>query len=314
MLKRIIPLGVVAVFFAIAWNYQAIADWWFLRSYTPSAEVAALANDSYMSDHGERLFYLSDPKINDKEEFNENCPIIEESFVLGCYAAGRIYILSVEREELDGIMEVTAAHEMLHKAYDRLDEEERSDIVDELESFYATLDDSVINDLIASYEERGGVAIRQNELHSIIPTQIVDLPPQLEEYYDQYFTDRVAVAELYESYETVFVEINQRIGFIKAQVDSIRGEIRALEQQMVSASDRVESLNSELERLEGEDEIDAYNELVPQQNDAVAQYNQLLDTYRARISAHNRLVDEVNEIVLYQEDLVNSMDSTFQSM
>ncbi|MEX0934693.1 MAG: hypothetical protein WDZ42_02720, partial [Candidatus Saccharimonadales bacterium] len=80
-----LSLGFVVVAFTAAYNQQAIADWWFLRNYSPTSEIIALAEESYLDERGERLFYLSDPKINNKSEFNTNCPIIEQAFVLGCY-------------------------------------------------------------------------------------------------------------------------------------------------------------------------------------------------------------------------------------
>ncbi len=311
---RLFSIFVVGLFFLLAWQHQAISDWWFLRNYEPSEEISSLASDSYMSEHGERLFYLADPRINDKEEFNENCPIIEKSFVLGCYASGRIYILSVDQEALDGVMEVTAAHEMLHKAYDRLSESERAEIVDELEDFYATIENETLRDLIDRYEERGGVSVRQNELHSILPTQVVDMPPQLEEYYDRYFTDRESVARMYESYEAVFIEIQERIEELRGELSSLRSDISVMEQELVATSDLITNLNQELERREDEGDIEGYNELVPEQNQAVARYNSLLDRHRSAINTHNRLVDDLNDIVLYHTDLVNSLDSSFQSM
>ena len=78
----------------------------------PTPEVAALAGS--MSEEGRRVFYLASPKILDRAAFGVACPEDDLGTVLGCYAGGKIYILRVTRPELTGVMEVAAAHEMLH--------------------------------------------------------------------------------------------------------------------------------------------------------------------------------------------------------
>ncbi|MEX0748683.1 MAG: hypothetical protein WD467_03800 [Candidatus Saccharimonadales bacterium] len=314
MKRRILVVTVLTLFLGLAWNHQAVVDWWFLRSYDPPQEVETLADSSYFSETGRRLFYLSDPAVNDKQEFNINCPIFEKSYVLGCYSQQRIYILEVERQELEGIMEVTAAHEMLHAAYDRLSTRERDRVVEQLEAAYADIDNDKLRSLIRSYEETGGESVRQNELHSIMATQVIELPNEIETYYGQYFSDRQAVAEIYAEYEGVFSELNRDIDRLQAEVTAVRDQLASLEDQIVTTRAEVDGLNREMSRLEDEGEIAAYNQLVPRQNAAVDRYNGYVDQYRGLVSRHNQLVDGLNRTVLLQKDLVNSLDSKFESL
>ena len=296
-----------------AQNLQEIRDWWFLRSYEPPVEIEALAERASMSDVGRDYFYMSDPQINNKEEFNENCSRQEEALILGCYSAQRIYVLEVEREELDGIMEVTAAHEMLHAAYDRLSESKRREVASKLEDDFERIDDPVINNLVERYEERGGQEVREDELHSILPTQSSNLSPELDEYFGKYFEDREALVELYEQYESTFMSIRDDIKRLQQEVEGLRDEIERLEIAVDSQQDELDSIEDELEDLLAEDDIEGYNELVPDQNEAVERYNRLVDQYQDVIERHNRAVDELNETVILQTDLVNSMDSTFEA-
>lgn len=316
-MKRVIGwilfLVVVAGFIVALQHIQEIRDWWFLRSYEPSDEIEALAEQASMSDAGSDYFYMSDPQINNKEEFNENCSRQEEALVLGCYSAQRIYVLEVEREELDGIMEVTAAHEMLHAAYHRLSDSERSKVASMLEDDFERIDDPTINGLIERYEERGGQEVRRDELHSILPTQTNDLSPELDEYYGEYFDDREALVELYEQYEATFMSIQDDIQRLQQEVEDLRNEIERLESAVDSQQEELDGIETELENLLEDDDIEGYNELVPEQNDAVERYNQLVDEYQAVIERHNQTVDELNETVILQTDLVNSMDSTFEA-
>lgn len=312
--RTAILVAVLAGVIAAAAYYQEISDWWFLRSYEPPAPITQLAEDAAMSDKGRDYFYVADPKINEKKTFNKNCPSTEEASVLGCYTNQRIYIMRVEREKLDGVMEVTAAHEMLHAAYDRLDSDTRSRITALLEEEVDRIQDQDIIKLIERYEKNDGPEARRNELHSILPTQVSELSPELETYYSRYFTDRQQVVDLYNQYEGTFENIRQQIESLRSQVDNLKSRINSLEARIDSQRQRVDELNRRLEQHEQQGNREAYNNLIPQQNAAVEEYNRMVEQYRSLISRHNSKVEELNEIVLLQRDLVNSLDSTYQQL
>ncbi len=297
-----------------AQNIQQIRDWWFLRSYEPPAEIELLAQNAFLSDKGKSYFYMSDPQINNKEEFNQNCTTQEKALILGCYRAKQIFILQVDRQELDGIMEVTAAHEMLHAAYDRLPESRRVEIVSLLEEDFARIDDPIINDLIERYEERGGQEAREDELHSILPTQSSDLSDELEEYFGKYFEDRQSLVDLYDNYEQTFMSIKEDIESLQQEVEGFRREIERLEVAIESKIDELDEVESELEELLEEEDIEGFNELVPRQNQLSSSYNQLVDEYKSAIAVHNKAVEELNDTVILRTDLVNSLDSTYEPL
>ncbi len=104
----------------------AIQDWITVQQYAPSAQVSAISDRSSMSDRGKFLFYASMPEVSDAQNFNLQCERKEKtSAILGCYHNNRIYLLEVSEKELDGIQEVTASHEMLHAAWDRLSDTDK---------------------------------------------------------------------------------------------------------------------------------------------------------------------------------------------
>src|SRR3982751_4835203 len=106
-------------------------DWWVLRNYAVPAEITTLATQTTMTDVGKRLFYINHPALEDKASFNADCSgKTEHSVVLGCYHGNRqgIYIYNVQDPRLEGVKQVTAAHEMLHQAYDRLNGKDRTRI------------------------------------------------------------------------------------------------------------------------------------------------------------------------------------------
>ena len=78
-----------------------------------------------------------------------------ELVVLGCYGRGTLRILRVDRPDLAPVMVVSAAHEMLHGAYERLSRPERTKIDAAIQQAYAGIDDPQLTDLVASYADHG---------------------------------------------------------------------------------------------------------------------------------------------------------------
>lgn len=308
-------IGLAGLSLLLLWQQQDIRDWWFLRSYEPPQAIETLAERADMSETGRRYFYASDPRLHDDEAFNEHCTPLPESSVLGCYSSdSRIHILRVERQELEGIMTVTAAHEMLHAAYHRLPRGERDEVVELLETEFADIDDPEVISLIERYAERGGEEVRRDELHAVLPTQVEDLSAELEDYYGQYFRDRQEVIEWYQQYNSTFTQLREQIQAYEDRLENLRAQIERLEERLENQQARLERLNSQLEQREADGDIAGYNALVPQQNRAVETYNGLVESYRRRIDQHNRVVDELNETVLLEQDLFNSIDSTYESL
>ena len=98
----------------------------FSVTYEPSSpEIEALAIATTMTPDAQQLFYKQDPQIASKESFHSLCSKVErnteKTVLLGCFTSdgyqGNIVIQSVTDSRLEGTMEVVAAHELLHAAY-----------------------------------------------------------------------------------------------------------------------------------------------------------------------------------------------------
>ena len=292
----------------VAFNFNVIADWWFLCNYQPPEEVTQLVDKAFLNNNGRRIFYLGNPQISDKQEFNQYCPITERSLVLGCYSAGDIYVLKVKRPELDGVMQVTAAHEMLHAAYDRLSKKEKESINNELEEFYKTVTTPKLRQLISDYTQTDPT-VRLNELHSILPTQVKTLSPALETYYQRYFTNRGGVVTAYRHYEEVFTALTQQIDSLQREISTIRSGLSSIEADLVRQKTQIETTNRELEAYRRSGDIEAYNNLVPIQNQLVVTYNETVERYVSLVEQHNQKVALVNRVALEQNELADSLDS-----
>ena len=178
------------------------------------------------TDRGRFLLNATQPELLEREAFNQACSAksTEKTAVLGCYSAGRTYIFNVNNEKLNGIEEVTTAHEMLHAAYERLDSNEKQRINRLLDTQGLGASEERIKKLMLSYAKTEP-GERLNELHSILATEVAVLDPVLENYYRQYFVDRSAVVRMATSYQTVFDDLVRRQEALVSELNDLASRI-----------------------------------------------------------------------------------------
>jgi hypothetical protein len=206
----IIIISVVVAFFLYA-NRQYVVDQVSVWQYHPNNAVTQLAVRSGMSDTGKFYFFASQPAIEEADTFNKDCGRKEESTaILGCYDGKNIYIYNVTNTQLDGIKETTAAHEMLHAAYARMSVGEKQTVDALLEAEYNKLkNDKEFAERMAFYA-RTEPGERDNELHSVIGTEVASISPALEAHYKEYFSDRRKVLALHDNYASVFAGLQAK--------------------------------------------------------------------------------------------------------
>lgn len=294
---------------AAAWvvlNRQFLIDQVTVWQYQPTDQIAQLATDAKMSDRGRFLFYASEPRLDGTQAFNEACKRQEEgNAILGCYTNGRVFVYDVKDERLDGVKEVTAAHEMLHAAYDRLSSGERQALAVELEAAYK----SVTNDALAKrmeYYARTEPGQRANELHSILATEFDTLPDALEEYYQNYFTDRKAVVALHGQYSDKFASLADNTATLRTQLETLSSEIAAESKQYEEAitvlNGRIENFNARAGAgsFASREQFSAERSMLMQEADALTQrrasINTKVDEYERLRLQYNGLVDESNSM------------------
>ena len=298
-------------------NRYTIYDWYVLRSYTPDAQIMALASNSGMNNNGASIFYAHQPRVTNQEEFNAVCTVGEETIVLGCYTGydfntdTDIFIYNVEKTELNGVKEVTAAHEMLHAAYDRLSQSERKRVDAMTMAMVQKISNPRIKKLIEGYQERDPASV-PNELHSIIGTEIANVDPDLEAYYDQYFSNRQKVVALSEQYESVFETAKNDAQRILGELALRKSEITKLESNIESDYNALSDSRQRLDRLKAANDIEGYNNAVPDYNQLVNAYNQEVAEVKQLIDEYNALVSSYNQKIGQQQELVNSIDSKYQ--
>lgn len=301
----------------LAYTYrQDITDWWRLRGYQPPAAVANLASQTSMTDFGRKIFYVNHPVISDKRSFLEECPNAdrEHSIVLGCYHGNQsgIYLLDVTDPRLEGVEQVTAAHEMLHGAYDRLSGEERKTVNGQLEAYYKNeLKDERILKTIEAYKQSEPNDV-VNEMHSIFASEIANLPDALEQYYSQYFDDRQQVVALASQYQAEFTSRQAAIAAYDAQLDRLKAQIDSLESSLKTNEASIESQREELERRRSNGDVAGYNAGVPGYNNLIANYNAQAEQLRSLIAQHNNIVSLRNELAQEADALVKNLSSEIE--
>lgn len=301
-----------AGYFVVVYR-QDIQDWWALRQYEAPTDIRLIADETTMAGRGRDLFYVSQPQIEDSENFNLHCSRNgEKTKVLGCYVDQRIYLYNVTDPRLHGIEQVTAAHEMLHAAYERLHEGDRVKIDALLEAELLRATDDRLKAIIDSHavDEPGK---RLNEMHSILGTEYGNLSPALEVYYKQYFADRSKVVDFANQYRGTFEASEAKIAHIGAQLESLKKQIDVntalLSQQRIEIDAEVARLNM----LRGTD-VNEYNKAVPGYNAKASAYNSLVLGTRGLIDNFNILVMEHNNEAAAQNSLYNSLDSHYQTV
>lgn len=295
-------------------NRQWILDSIDVASYRPSGEMSAIVKRASLNETGTFMFYATKPEIDDSDEFNKNCERREEgTAILGCYDNDRIYIYNVKDARLDGIREVTAAHEMLHAVYQRMSDGEREAVDALVEAEYTKLsNDPRFSDRMAFYA-RTEPGERDNELHSIIGTEVDSISAELEKHYAKYFVDRAKVLALFKGYNNVFVEIDTQAKALSAQLDALSDKI---DTEMADYNNAVKSLNEDIQDFNNRADSGSFTSQAAFNNERLALVRRVEDvaTQRATIDSdlqrYEQLRVSYNDIVTTSNNLYKSIDSS----
>lgn len=302
----------VAVVVTAAVNWKWIYDWYLGMVYAPSAEMVTIREKLGLTGEGEFIFNASQPELNAAKEFNQNCRQEEsEIAVLGCYKNGNIYIYDITAEELEGIRELTTAHELLHAKWARLGEDERRGLTESLTHVFEDNQEQLESE-IDPYE----ISDRQEELYVRAGTEVKKLPEELEKHYGEIFENQDKIVDYYESYITVFREIKAKMAGLLEEMEVLKEEISAYtadyERQAGQLEADIVSFNScaEVEGCFGSErefyaqrkqllvkqgEIEDLNEII---NDLIDKYNAKVDEYNADVTESRKLQDMINSNTL----------------
>ena len=304
---------IVCVVVAAIFNRQYIIDKYNAWEFKPSPEIAQIANDVGLNENGRFYYFASRPELDFAKEFNGECRSREQgNAILGCYKNQRIYIYNVNDERLNGLKEVTAAHEMLHAAYERLPESDKKAVNTLLEKEYRKNSDAEFSKRM-DYYKRNQPGEEYNELHSIIGTEFADISPQLEDYYKRYFNNRSQVVALHSKYSDKFKELKQGSASLRKELEnlsiSINNASLKYNKDISNLNSEINTFNSRAKNGDFSSQEDFLNErsyLIKSTRKLEqdrANINRYIGQYESKRIEYNKLVDESNS-------MYKAMDST----
>ncbi len=191
---------------------------------------------------GKRIFRATQPVVETSAAFNEHCTNQKEDVaLLGCYTGGRMYIYEITKPELKDANKVTAAHELLHAAWERMSKREREKLSETLQEVYAENQDWFETEL-GTYSDE----YRTEEMYTRAGTKLADLPEELEKHFARYFRNRAQIVKYYESYQAPFRELKAKNEELKTKILTIKTEIEQEREDYIAAA---EQLNHDIEEF-----------------------------------------------------------------
>jgi uncharacterized protein YdcH (DUF465 family) len=309
MNSRFFFWALVPIFLLIRWQGKYITDSIELARYTPPKAVAELAQQTKMNDNGRRTFYLNKPTIEAKKVGLNFCKKngAEKTVILGCYVSNKgIFIQEVTDPRLAGVMQVTAAHEMLHAVYHQLSESEKTQLNKELHQVYDNLQNTRIKKLLEIYKNQDPTVV-DSELHSILGTEVSTLSPALEKHYANYFADRATVVAYAQKYEQTFAQIIDKADALDKQLKAMKTSMESKKSAVENESSSIEQQRTQLDQIRSSGNVDEYNSRLSSFNQKVNSYNQQVQVLKEEIANYNKLVSSYNDLSSEEKSLNDSL-------
>jgi len=300
----------MAVVIAIVVNFTTIKDFIVGMHYRPAPEMEQIRTSLNLTGTGQRIFNASMPELMERAEFNQNCREVEnESAILGCFRDDKIYVYNITDEELKGILELTAAHELLHAVYARMSDNKKSELVEPLTRVFEK-NQELLGGEIDSYE----TGQRQEELYVRAGTEIKDLPDELEKHYAEIFGEQDKIVGFYESYIGVFRGIEEKLEKLLAETNALSAEITTktaeYEARAEALGAKISEFNECAKTLDCFSSTSVFNKeratLMAEREALEALYNEI----NAKISQYNALVVEYNDNLLHGQFLNKTINSS----
>ena len=308
-------VGALLVTLWVGGNQDLLLDWLNVKPQASSPDIERLATATAMTRSAQRLFYRQDPTIEQRREFLATCSKVPvKGVMMGCYSrrgsVGKIAIQIVTEPRLQGMMEVTAAHEMLHAAYDKFSQSERNRLTPLLESAVKRVKDERLLKVLNQYKSDDRERYL-NELHSHLGTEISNLgEPELEQHYAQYFTDRQQTVSFAVKAGSTLRIIDERAEKLKPEIDRLeidlkarRAELDSTESRSKSSSERLEEQSSALNQVREKAEIGVANgdpstNLIAEFENQRSRFNDAVEVHNAQVRERQVQIDSYNDIVV----------------
>lgn len=297
---------------AILYGYR-VYDYFAARMFTPTAEVKGIHDSLKLTSWGSDIMYASKPTVQSGQAFNDACKSVDRTAaILGCYYRADIFLYNVTNPDLAGAKEVTAAHEMLHAAYQQLNFIDRAKVDKMINAEYDQVkEDAYIKKLMGYYKQAEPGELT-NELHSILGTTLAGLSPELEQYYARYFTDRQLIVQLNQKYNSVFDSVEQRSNQLATAVNAagpqIEADLTAYEADLTQLQADIETFN----KRASSNYFTTNSAFQAARQALISRVNTLnvrRDAINARVKTYNDEIAELNSLSVRMSQLNNSINA-----
>lgn len=299
----------VVVFWFVYTNAQGLKDRFVVATTDISSDSRALKDQLQLTSEGDFLYEASQTELQPAEQFRDSCLGLEQNnIVLGCYTGQRIFVYDIREKKLEGVRQVTAAHELLHAVYERLSLKEQEQINRLLKQQLFGLSDQRIKETIDLYKDLDE-AERMDELHAILGTELEEVSPALEKHYAQYFSDRSVITSFAQQYQGQFIRLeNQRKAYDR-EISRLKTQIQQLQTTLTTQKQQLDAKRSEIESTEFTD-TQAFNTAVAAFETQRNNYNNGVVRLQQLVKTHNQTVDARNALATAEVDLAKKLDSS----
>lgn len=296
---------------------QDIQDHFRATAFDPSPRTVEVMGQLELTSTGERVFLASQPTVDGSQRFNEQCADVdhsEQGHVLGCFTGDRIHLFDVPDVRVNGIVEVTAAHEVLHAAFARLGDGERAALSERLMTAFDVLsvENPELSERMAVYDHLSDAAFA-NELHSVLGTEVQELPAWLEEHYARWLSDRGALVDHFDAYHSVFIELQEQADEIDAEMTALRTDV---EQRNLAYDEAVQQFNADAasfrsrnENFEFSSNPGEFERIRDELEVRRTELQTTLETLQADIDHYNELRDELTQLSKLSSELEQQLNS-----
>lgn len=271
----------------------------FLFAYIPDEKIMGLMDNLTFSEQGKRIFFLTDPKfVYSKKEITRICSnshANQGANLLGCYdpKTNSIFLLEAKNKSAHVIVATTAAHELLHAVYSKMNIREKIYVNDLLNQ---TLNGENGRELSERLKVYGDLPLKEkmDEIYAIVGTEFLNIPDELAVHYSQYF-DRESLVGLYNQFKQKTAQHAENVADVDGSLVDVKSDIESKKRNLNSAISEADSIKDTMNEYKSENNSEMHNLLVPDYNAKIGEINELQSELKQLINSYNERVNYRNK-------------------
>jgi hypothetical protein len=265
--KLFIVLAVVVLAMV---SLPKLNDYLTIRNADPV--MVKLAQEAKMTRQGELLFLRTSPSyVSNETAMKQACPFTSAGW-LGCYRAGRIYLLKLPTD-LHDLEVATADYEMLHVVYENLNGVANSSI----ESNWSNASPAMVTNYT---QEAAGEPSAGDEEKFSLSAVYGGYDASLGAYYAPYISDLATIV-------ADFAEVTTRQASDEAHLTALQSQINTEKTAVATALYDTSTWIGTGNQTQYNYNYNIYSEDINRANALIDQYNGVADSEKALIKEYN---------------------------